>query len=69
MSSSIEIDNRGTAEVPYGYVYLQDTRVGFAKDGGVWETWGWPVTDAQILAATAKLDEAMPGWNEPKDAA
>jgi hypothetical protein len=31
MSKTVtQVENRGTAEVPYGYVYMDDTRVGFS---------------------------------------
>jgi hypothetical protein len=56
------IDNRGTAEVPFGYVYVAETRVGFhTTDEGV-QVWAtrpsgyWPPpTHAEFRAAVRAL--------------
>lgn len=56
------IDNRGTKEVPFGFVYLDNTRVGFAADGTFASAgWEWP-TDQQFATAEDLLDNAHPGW-------
>jgi hypothetical protein len=60
------VDNRGTEEVPFGYVYVDDTRVGFAGDSGTWPTHNWPSTDAQAKAAADYLDKHMPSWRDVK---
>ncbi len=57
------IDNRGTEEVPFGYVYVDDTRVGFTSSDGVWPTNGWDSTPAQWRAASDFLDTQLPGWD------
>lgn len=58
------VDNRGTEEVPFGYVYVDDTRVGFSGDEGTWPTYHWPSTASQARAAAHYLDEHMPGWRD-----
>lgn len=57
------IDNRGTEEVPFGYVYVDDTRVGFSQSDGVWPTNGWHSSPAQQRAASDFLDTQLAGWN------
>lgn len=60
------IDNRGTDEMPFGYVYVDDTRVGFAGDSGTWPTHGWDSNADQVAAAAAHLDAHLPGWRDAK---
>jgi hypothetical protein len=61
------IDNRGTPEVPFGFVYVDDTRVGFVsipgEPGETLAAKGWPKpTQAQLEAVEAHLDEKLPNW-------
>lgn len=60
---SITIDNRGTEEVPFGYVYLDGTRVGFSQGDGVWLTRGWDADQTHLDEAEEFLNKEMPGWN------
>lgn len=66
-SNGIVVDNRGTEDCPFGYVYLNQTRVGFSRGNGVWATNGWPSEYEDLVAAQAHLDEVMPGWNDMEE--
>lgn len=57
------IDNRGTVMVPFGFVYVDDTRVGFSQSDGVWSTYNWVSTSEQRRAANDYLDVHLPGWD------
>ena len=61
-TTEIRVDNRGSDQVPFGYVYVDDTRVGFA-DSTVWFTNGWHATDEQLYKAADYLTEHFGyGW-------
>lgn len=69
------IENRGSEDKPFGYVYFGDTRVGYhnveAVEGcerhlDMWATrpegyWPQPTT-AQFRAAAQALSEVFPAW-------
>jgi hypothetical protein len=57
------IDNRGTADHPFGFVYMDDTRVGFSQGNGVWLTTGWGGTEEHLNIAKEALDQEFPGWD------
>lgn len=60
--TEISVDNRGSDETPFGYVYVGDTRVGFA-DSTVWLTNGWHADEAQLERAADHLTEKFGyGW-------
>jgi hypothetical protein len=51
-----EVANRGTVDSPFGYVYLNDTRVGFS--GGIaWQTFGYESTNEDLEEATEILTD------------
>lgn len=55
-TTEFQIGNRGTFEVPFGFVYLEGTRVGFADDS-VWPTNGWPSSYDQRQRVAEYLTE------------
>lgn len=55
------IHNRGTVEVPYGFVYVDDTRVGFNQDAA-WPTYEWNSSEEQVIAAAQALTAEF-GWD------
>ena len=55
-----QVENRGTEEVPFGYVYVGDTRLGFAgcknKHCHIFQSnWGTPSTVEGVAAVKALL--------------
>jgi hypothetical protein len=61
-TEEFRIDNRGSAETPFGYVYVDDTRVGFA-DSAVWFTNGWHADENQLERVADHLTEHFGyGW-------
>lgn len=56
------IDNRGNDQCPWGFVYLNGTRVGFANQE-VWVANGYPSTNVDLEQAVDLLVEAFGyGW-------
>lgn len=61
-TSELTVDNRGSEDVPFGYVYVEDTRVGFGNTE-VWPANGWHCTDAHLNRAADHLTEVFGyGW-------
>lgn len=59
------VDNRGTEEVPFGFVYFKDTRIGFASLHGVFKSNGWGSTNRHLVATIEHLKTLFPNfdWN------
>lgn len=61
--SNPRIELRGTEEVPFGFVYIDDTRVGFDTEHGLWASnWGEPTPRQYRQAEQALLGT---GWWPP----
>lgn len=57
-----EVDNRGSVDHPFGYVYVNYTRVGFANEE-VWPTDGYSATNEDLELAADILQESFGyGW-------
>lgn len=60
--AEFQVDNRGSDNVPFGYVYVDGTRVGFS-DSLVWHTNGWHSTEDQLQRVADHLTEHFGyGW-------
>lgn len=56
------VDNRGSDAVPFGFVYVDDTRVGFS-DAAVWPSNGWHSDEDQQQRVADHLTEHFGyGW-------
>lgn len=56
------VDNRGSDQVPFGFVYVDETRVGFA-DATVFQANGWHSDESHLEAAADHLTEVFGyGW-------
>ena len=52
------IENRGTEETPFGFIYFDDTRVGFSNltdNPPVWASRGWGTPSSKQFSEALKM--------------
>lgn len=62
MPQEFQMDNRGSEDTPFGFVYLEGTRVGFAQSE-VFMANGWHSSNEQLQKVADHLTEHFGyGW-------